>query len=115
MASACSVTPSARQEPSPYDARADIERFLSTEDPAEETAILKRLKESQISHATIKGLLRESAVGRGGPPGLYRGVPVKHMGKTLTYSLYVPDSANQPAIHKPNPTPTTKSTTILLC
>lgn len=95
MASGCSVTPSARQEPSPYDARADIELFLSTEDPAEETAILKRLKESQVPHATIKNILRESAVGRGGPSGLYRGVPVKHMGRTLTYSLYVPGSAQE--------------------
>ncbi len=93
LGGACSVTPPAGQVLEAYDPGPDIDRFLATEDPSEENKILKRLKESGISHATIKTYLRASAVGRGGPTGLFLGVPVKHMGKELTYSLYVPDSA----------------------
>jgi predicted esterase len=81
--------------PTAYDPGLDIERFLATEDPIEESDILKRLKESGISHDTIKTHLRASAVGRGGSTGLFLGVPVKHMGKELTYSLYVPESARE--------------------
>jgi len=93
LGGACSVTPPAGQVLEAYDPGPDIDRFLATEDPAEENKILKRLKESGIPHDTIKTHLRASAIVRGGPTGLFLGVPVKHMGKELTYSLYVPDSA----------------------
>jgi len=93
LGGACSVTPPAGQVLETYDPGPDIDRFLATEDPAEESKILKRLKESGISHDTIKTHLRASAIVRGGPTGLFLGVPVKHMGKELTYSLYVPGSA----------------------
>jgi len=81
--------------PAAYDPGLDIDRFLATEDPIEESDILKRLQESGVSHDTIKTHLRASAVGRGGSTGMFLGVPVKHMGKELTYSLYVPDSAGE--------------------
>ena len=93
MITACSVAPPVKKAQAPDTLRADIDRFLSTDDPAEETEILKRIKQFGVPHEAIKLLLRESAVGRGGPPGLFRGVPVKHMGRELTYSLYVPASA----------------------
>lgn len=95
LGSACAGFPTAENASTAYDPGPDIDRFLATEDSAEESKILKRLKESGISHATIKTHLRASAIGRGGPTGLFLGVPVKHMGKELTYSLYVPESAQE--------------------
>lgn len=94
LGSACTGPP-AKEKASSYEPGPDIERFLATEDPSEESEILKRLKESKVSHDTIKTHLRASAVGRGGPTGLFLAVPVKHMGKQLTYSLYVPGSARE--------------------
>jgi predicted esterase len=93
MTTACSVKPLAEKVQTPDGLRVDIDRFLSTNDPAEENEILKRIRESGAPHEAIKTLLRESTLGRGGPPGLFQRVPVKHMGKELTYSLYVPGSA----------------------
>jgi predicted esterase len=81
--------------PTAYDPAPDIDRYLATEDPAEESEILRKLKESKVSHDTIKAHLRASAIGKGGSSGQFLGVPVKHMGKELTYSLYVPDSARE--------------------
>ncbi|MDH5761507.1 MAG: hypothetical protein OEZ51_00880 [Nitrospinota bacterium] len=95
VASACSTTPPAGQVSDAYDPGPDINRFLVAEDPAEEAEILKTLKESGVSHDTIKSHLRARAIGQGGPTGEFLSVPVKHMGKELTYSLYVPDSARE--------------------
>lgn len=78
-----------------YDPGPDIERFLDTGDPAEETKILEQLKKSQVSHNSIKAYLRNSTVGSRGLSGVFLGVPVKHMGKELTYSLYIPESAQE--------------------
>ncbi len=93
LGSACAGTPATENTPIAYDPGPDIERFLDTADPAEETKILAQLKESKVSHDSIKAYLRKSAVGSHGLSGLFLGVPVKHMGKELTYSLYVPESA----------------------
>ncbi len=95
LGTACATTLSVEEAETAYDPGPDIEQFLSTEDLAEETAVLQRLKEAGVSHDTIKTHLRAAAVGRGGPSGLFLRVPVKHMGKELTYSLYVPDSAQE--------------------
>ncbi len=95
LAGACAGPPSTDNASTAYDPGPDIERFLDTADPAEETRILTRLKESRVSHDSIKAYLRESAKGSHGLSGLFLGVPVKHMGKELTYSLYVPDSAQK--------------------
>jgi predicted esterase len=95
LGSACSKAPPAGQVSDAYDPGPDINRFLVAEDPAEEAAILKTLKESGVSHDTIKSHLRAQAIGRGGPTGEFLSVPVKHMGKELTYSLYAPDSAKE--------------------
>jgi predicted esterase len=92
---ACAGLPAKEKPSTAYDPGLDIDRYLATKDPAEESEILKRLTESKVSHDTIKTHLRASAVGRGGPPGLLLRVPVKHMGKELAYSLYVPDSAQE--------------------
>ncbi len=94
LGAACAKTSSVEVAPG-YDPGPDIARFLSTEDPAEESAVLQRLKEAEVSHDTIKTHLRALAVGRGGPSGLFLRVPVKHMGKELRYSLYVPDAAQE--------------------
>ena len=93
LGSACAGPPALDKASIAYDPAPDIDRYLATEDPAEESEILKRLTESKVSHDTIKSHLRVRAIGQGGPTGLFLGVPVKHMGKELTYSLYVPDSA----------------------
>lgn len=93
LGTACAVTSPVKKAETTYDPGPDIERFLSTEDPAEETAVLQRLKKAGVSHDAIKTLLRTAPGNVGGPSGQFLRVPVKHMGKELTYSLYVPDSA----------------------
>ena len=93
LASACSGPPAIKDVSTVYDPAPDIDQYLATGDPAEESEILKKLKESKVSHDTIKAHLRSRAIAQGGPTGLFSGVPVKHMGKELTYSLYVPDAA----------------------
>jgi predicted esterase len=93
LASACAGPTATEKIATAYDPGPDIDRYLATEDPAEETKILARLKQSQVSHDTIKTHLRASAIVHGGPTGEFLNVPVKHMGKELAYSLYVPDSA----------------------
>lgn len=95
LGSACAGPSATEKSATDYDPGPDIDQFLATEDPAVESEILKRLKESRVSHDTIKAHLRASAIGRGGPTGWFLGVPVKHMGKELTYSLYAPDSARE--------------------
>jgi len=95
LGSACAGTSVTENASTAYDPGPDIERFLGTADPAEEAQILTRLKESKVSHDSIKAYLRKSAAGSHGLSGLFLGVPVKHMGKELTYSLYVPDSAQK--------------------
>jgi predicted esterase len=95
LGSACAGPPATENGSTLYNPGPDIARFLATEDPAEEAEILKKLEESEISHDTIKTHLRASTAVQSGPTGLFLGVPVKHMGKELTYSLYVPDSAQE--------------------
>ncbi len=95
LGSACAGPPTLEEAATAYDPASDIDRYLSTEDPAEELEILKRLKEAKASHDTIKTHLRATAVAQGGPTGIFFRIPVKHMGKELTYSLYVPESARK--------------------
>jgi predicted esterase len=95
LGSACAGPPALEEASTSYDPAPDIDRYLATEDPAEELEILKRLEASKVSHDTIKTHLRAIAIGHGGPTGTFSRVPVKHMGKELTYSLYVPDSADE--------------------
>ena len=95
LGSACAGPPALEEASTSYDPAPDIDRYLATEDAAEEFEILKRLEASKVSHDTIKTHLRASAIGHGGPTGTFNRVPVKHMGKELTYSLYVPDSASE--------------------
>lgn len=95
LGSACAGPPVTETPSAAYDPGPDIERFLDTVDPAEETQVLARLKGSKVSHDTIKAYLRKNAAGSHGLSGLFAGVPVKHMGKELTYSLYVPESAQE--------------------
>ncbi|HKI48025.1 MAG TPA: PHB depolymerase family esterase [Desulfobacteria bacterium] len=95
LGSACTGPSSTVNTPLAYDPGPDIERFLDTADPAEETKILARLKESKVSNDSIKAYLRKNAIGSHELSGLFLGVPVKHMGKELTYSLYVPESAQE--------------------
>ena len=95
LGSACAGTSVTENASTVYDPGPDIERFLDTADPAEEAQILTRLKESKVSHNIIKAYLRKSAVGSHGLSGLFPGIPVKHMGKELTYSLYIPESAQE--------------------
>lgn len=95
LGSACAGPPALKEASTSYDPAPDIDRYLATEDPAEELEILKRLEASKVSHDTIKTHLRSSAIGHGGPTGTFNRIPVKHMGKELTYSLYVPDSADE--------------------
>lgn len=93
LGTACATTSPVEKAETAYDPGPEIERFLSTEDPAEETAVLQRLKKAGVSHDAIKTILRTAPGNTGGPSGQFLRVPVKHMGKELTYSLYVPDSA----------------------
>jgi predicted esterase len=95
LTSACAGPPATENRSTAYDPGPDIERFLDTADPAEEAKVLARLKESKVSHDTIKSYLRKTAIGSHGLSGVFPGVPVKHMGKELTYSLYVPESAQE--------------------
>ena len=94
LGSACAGPPALDKASTVYDPAPDIDRYLATEDPAVESEVLKKLAVSKVSHDTIKSHLRVRAIGQGGPSGQFLGVPVKHMGKELTYSLFVPDSAH---------------------
>ena len=95
FACACSRTPVVENAATQYDPGPDIDRYLATEDAAVEKEVLKRLLKAKVSHDTIKAHLRSTALIERGPTGLFSGVPVKHMGKELTYSLYVPESAKE--------------------
>ncbi len=85
LGSACAGPPPTEKASIAYGPGPDIDRYLATGDPAEETKILTRLKQSKVSHDSIKAYLRESAIGSHELSGLFHSVPVKHMGKELTY------------------------------
>ena len=90
IGSACSVqTPPVAQTPS-YDPAADIDLFLSTQDPAEEHEILERLKKNHMSHEQVKAYLRQKARGQGGTPGLHSDLSLEHKGKNYSYALHAP-------------------------
>ena len=93
MATACATAPQGEQAAPATDPGPAIDRFLATEDSAEESEILKQLQASGVSHDVIKTHLRARAVGQGGQTGTFVRLPVKHMGKQLSYSLHVPESA----------------------
>ena len=75
----------------PVDVKAEIERFLATEDPAEEAKILDRLKQNDVSHDAVKSVLRQKHPGKGGVAGLQLGLHEDHNEKKYSYALFVPE------------------------
>lgn len=95
VASACAVqTPSGTQPPL-QDPTADIDLFLSTDDPAKEHQIVERLKKNNISHQQVKAYLRLKARGQGGAPGWHSDLSIEHQQKLYPYALHAPRDLTQ--------------------
>lgn len=78
----------------PYEARADIELFLATDDPKVENEVLARLEKNDVTHATVKSLLRAQAERPRKKGGLQLGLKMEHNQKQYPYALYVPESTD---------------------
>ena len=59
LGSGCAGPHATEKTSKTYDPGPDIERFLGTSDPSEETKILKQLKDAKVSHDTAAMLARE--------------------------------------------------------
>jgi predicted esterase len=71
----------------------EVDLFLSTTVPAVESAVLSRLKESQVSNKLIKSILQESPLKTAAKTGLQTDLEKNLNGKNYPYALYVPESA----------------------
>ncbi len=90
IGSACTVkTPPVTPTPSDHLA-AELDLFLSTEDPAKEHQILERLKKNHTPHELVKAFLRHKARGQGGAPGLHPDLFLEYQGKNYSYALFAP-------------------------
>lgn len=77
----------------PYDVRADIDLFLSTESPEVESRVLKRLAQHNISHAEVKRNLRAPPPAKSGLSEVRSRFEIEYNGKKYPYALFVPASS----------------------
>lgn len=78
----------------PIDLKADIDLFLNTSDPDVEVQVLKRLKGRNVSHESVKTLLRQQAKSSKEKVGLQTGLKFNSNGKEYPYALYHPESVS---------------------
>jgi len=71
----------------------EVDRFLSATDPAEESAVLSRLKKSRVSNELIKSILQEIPSPAVTQTGLQADLQKNLNGKSYPYALYVPEAA----------------------
>jgi len=82
------------------DVKAEVERFLSTDNPQEEAQILRRLRNDGVSTDLVKPLLRDIAHQRKpAKSGLQLGLQTIVHGKNFPYALYVPSGGPADAIY----------------
>jgi predicted esterase len=76
------------------DVELEVSRFLATDDPIEEEQILQRLKRSQVSHNTLKGLISQKLIiSPKNATGLQKGLIKKHNDRDYPYAIFVPEPA----------------------
>ncbi|MFQ5671512.1 MAG: hypothetical protein ACE5G9_00325 [Nitrospinales bacterium] len=78
--------------PAPYSLKAEIDLFLSAENPEVESRVLSRLEQHGIRNEDVKELLRKRPHGAGAPSGLQAGLTIEHNGKNYPYALFSPPS-----------------------
>jgi len=71
----------------------EVDLFLSTTDPAVESAVITRLKGSQVSNELIKSILKETPLPTVTLTGLQVDRGKNLNGKNYPYALYVPEAA----------------------
>ena len=74
------------------DIKSEVNLFLSTQDPMVESKVLERLKSAQVSHETIKSIIRTRVHKNTGPMGLQKDLNYRQNGKDYPYALYLPES-----------------------
>ena len=76
------------------DIKSEVDLFLSTRDPKVETRVLEGLKSAQVSHQTVKSILRaKEKKSTTGPTGLQRNLKYRKNGKDYSYALFVPEAS----------------------
>ena len=75
------------------DAQAEVDLFLTTDDPKVENEVLTRLKRSRVSHEQIKSIIRTRAPRAIPQTGLQQDLETALDQRTYPYALYVPESA----------------------
>ena len=76
----------------PYNARLDVELFLSTHSVEVEARVLDRLELNNISHEDIKAVLRDKHKDHAEPTGLHLNMDIEYKGKKYPYSIFVPET-----------------------
>ena len=71
----------------------EVNLFLSTSDPAVESAVLSRLKGSRVSNELIKSILQESPPKMAAKTGLQVDLEKNLNNRNYPYALYVPEAA----------------------
>lgn len=90
---ACGVGPQPVTLPSgAYDPQSDLALFLSATSVKVESEALQRLQSNQLSHETIKNLLRMPSNQKTLPGGLQTDLKIESNNRLHPYSLFVPES-----------------------
>ncbi len=72
--------------------KADVDLFLLTDDAAVESGVLERLRRMNVSHETIKSILRDNPSGKFAATGLQRGQKFEQGPSQYGYAVYAPES-----------------------
>lgn len=75
-----------------YNAKSDVELFLSTRSAEVEAKVLDRLRLNNISHKDLKTVLLEKLNGRNGLTGLHLNMEIEHNGNKYPYAIFVPET-----------------------
>ena len=78
-------------EQKPVEIKAQVERFLATQDPVIENKILENLKSAKVKNETVKAILRQRTQSLNGPSGLQNNLHFKLNGNDYPYSLFIPE------------------------
>lgn len=79
----------------PYDVKADIELYLSAENPETESKVLRQLRDNAVSHEEVKKILRERPLPVGGVRGSHDDLDLDLYGKKYSYSIFTPPDSGK--------------------
>ena len=78
--------------PPAYDPAADIEQFLATEDPAQESLLIEKLKQEGVSSEQVRDYLKSRSRPTGAGAGTFFNLTLRSQGREYAYSLRAPES-----------------------